>query len=394
MDFLSLLDPRTLAVAASLAGAVFSAVLWAALRDGDPVRGARYWFYGATLISIGLIGNAAQDLIADFVPRIIANVALAAACFILWQGARLFNQRDANVISIVIAAAAITLIGNILFTFVVPSVQGRIALTSLALMLGCLLAAFEIRRATDAHLRVGVIVSSWPLLLFGVFMGIRAVHAMVGSAVSTSLVPSPMNVATHLLANVVLLTVMAGLVILVNSTRAAQVRALAYTDQLTGVLSRRGFYSTLSQLSDRPISSWLVFVFDIDHFKQSNDRKGHATGDSLLKLLTKSIESHAPEAAAIARFGGDEFVMVCPNTVDPSAYAASVRNAFHQGSRAVLNTATMFEGARAGHDTANVSIGFAECAKLDDEMLANALRDADRAMYESKIRQRRSSPPA
>jgi diguanylate cyclase (GGDEF)-like protein len=395
LNSLELLDPRTLAIAASLAGLVFSTVLWAALRDGEQVPGARYWFFGAVLISIGLSGNALQDLIADFLPRVVANVTLVTACFLLWLGARVFNGRNESVIGVVIIASTATFIGNVLFTLIAPSVQGRIALTSTALMVGCFLTALEIHRVRAPHLRIGVWVTMTPLLLFGLFMGIRTIHGLFGTAMSTTLVPTRMNVATHLLANVVLLTVMAGLVILVNSTRAAQIRALAFTDHLTGVLSRRGFYAKLRELKSRPGSIWYVFVFDIDRFKVSNDQKGHETGDQLLKLLISSIEARSPEAAVIARFGGDEFVMVCPGPVDAEALCATVRKTFHDRSVAVLNTSTLFGRSPIALEAANVSVGYATCTSLDEDSVALALRDADHAMYESKVRQRDLTvPPA
>jgi diguanylate cyclase (GGDEF)-like protein len=395
VDAPSLLDPRTLAVTTSLAALVFSTVLWAALRDGDPVPGARFWFYGAVLISVGLIANAMQNYIVDFIPRVVANVAMVVACFLIWQGSRLFNQRENSVSLVVVVAATIALFGNVFFTFFSPSVSGRVALTSIVLASGCLLAAYEINRARDAHLRLGVMVTCWPLLLFSVFLLIRAIDAMFGKAVSYTMTPSAMNTTTYLLANLTLLAVMAGLVILVNSTRAAQVRALAYNDQLTGVYSRRGFYAKVPQLSKQNSRSWQVFAFDIDQFKQVNDRGGHETGDKLLRILTSSIAAHAPAETVIARFGGDEFVAITSDQLDPERFMQDVRQTFTDRSSLVLATTTILGSEARRPRTASVSIGHANTSSLDEEQLDSALREADHSMYAVKIRQRNSqSQPA
>jgi diguanylate cyclase (GGDEF)-like protein len=384
---LDVLDPRTLAASASMAGLVFSSVLWGALRDGDPIVGAREWFYAAFLISISLATNSLQDMLPDVLSRVVANVGLIAACFLVWQGARRYNGRP-QVVAAIWVVSAITLAANLAFTALWPSAQYRIAITSFGLLCGTLLAALEIRRANAPHLRFGVGVASWPLILFACFMALRTVNALLGAQTPTSLVQNPINVATHLIGNLVLLTTLAGLTIIVNATRGAHVRSLAYTDLLTGVLSRRGFYSAIGSKSDRPINSGNLFVFDIDHFKAANDLKGHETGDTLLKLLADTIRSHASANALVARFGGDEFVVLTDDRTDAPAFADAVRCAFRERSRTVLDGSTLFGRGKSVIAATEVSVGYAVCASVDEPTLSHALRNADRAMYESKIRQR------
>ncbi len=390
MNLLEVLDPRTLAISASLAGLVFSGVLRAAIADGDPIAGALEWFNAALLISFALCANAMQDFMPDFVSRVVANVCLTIAAFLLWQGARAYNGRS-RAIHVVYLAAAIAALGNLLFVVIWPNVQGRIAVTSFGLMIGATLAAYEIRRAKAVHLKIGVQVAGFALYLFAFFMLVRTVHALIGGATPTSLTQSPMNTATHLVGNLVLLTTMAGFVILVNSTRAAQVRALAYSDQLTGVLSRRGFYSAIKNFAGRPMKKSFVFVFDIDRFKASNDTKGHDTGDRLLKLLCDTLREHAPSESLIARFGGDEFVVLSQHVQSAESFAAAARNSFSARSTSILNDTTLV-GSGASITSADVSIGWAPCERADEPYLSMALHDADRAMYETKIRQRSRQP--
>jgi diguanylate cyclase (GGDEF)-like protein len=390
VNLLEVLDPRTLAISASLTGLVFSGVLRAAIADGDPIAGALDWFSAALLTSLALCANAMQDIMPDIVSRVIANVCLTTAGFLLWQGARAYNGRS-SVMHIVYVAAAVVAVCNFVFVFIWPSAQYRIICTSIGLSVGASLAAYEIGRARAAHLKIGVQVARTALYVFALFMLVRTIHAFIGGATPGSLTQSPMNTAAHLAGNLVLLTTMAGLVIIVNSTRAAQVRALAYSDQLTGVLSRRGFYSEVRNYADRPIKSGVVFVFDVDQFKASNGSKGHETGDRLLKLLGDTLREHAPADSLIARFGGDEFVVLSQNVDDAEAFATTTRKKFCARSISILNDSTLV-GSGQSLKSIDVSIGWARCERFDEPHLSMALNRADRAMYETKIRQRSLQP--
>ncbi len=391
MTPLDVLDPRTLAISASLAGFIFSTTLWGAVRDGEPIDGARHWFGAALLISLGLGTNALQDLVADVFTRVLANVCLVAASFLLWQGSRHFNGRSVSNVAIY-TAALLTLVLNLAFTLVWPSVPARVFVTSIGLLFGAALTVIELRRIRAPHLRLGVTLSSLPLAFFVVLMGVRAVTALFGNQQQFSLAPTPINVATHLTGHLVLLTTLAGLTTLVNATRAAQVRALAYADQLTGALSRRGFYSALDNFRLSPIKSSQLFVFDIDRFKAVNDEKGHDAGDKLLKLLASTIRDFTPSDALIARFGGDEFVVLTRSLADPDSFTEKVRRVFRERSGSVLNEMTLFPSSSKQLMNADVSVGYAQCDAVSEPQFAHALRRADHAMYAAKVRQRQLPP--
>ena len=103
-------------------------------------------------------------------------------------------------------------------------------------------------------------------------------------------------------------------------------KALARTDSLTGIANRRAFFE-LAQIElqkarrfKHPIS---ILYLDLDNFKNINDRFGHHTGDSLLCLVAENIKKGIRETDTIARFGGDEFVIMLSET--KSSYSVAVK---------------------------------------------------------------------
>lgn len=88
------------------------------------------------------------------------------------------------------------------------------------------------------------------------------------------------------------------------------------TDALTGLYNRRHMYEILSEQvklasPDRPLS---LLLFDVDYFKRLNDEKGHLAGDEVLISLSRRLSSAVSEGEIAVRFGGEEFLLILPNT--------------------------------------------------------------------------------
>lgn len=106
-----------------------------------------------------------------------------------------------------------------------------------------------------------------------------------------------------------------------------ELRALSVTDALTGIRNRRYFQERLtSEMArvERGSGGLAVIMLDIDHFKRINDQHGHAVGDRVLQAFCQRIVQRLRRTDVFCRLGGEEFVVLCPDTDSDSAYSLAL----------------------------------------------------------------------
>ena len=153
---------------------------------------------------------------------------------------------------------------------------------------------------------------------------------------------------------------------------------LSETDELTGLLNLRAFTKILGRESStamRYSRAYSVMMIDADGLKQVNDRMGHDAGNRLIRMVATAISDSLRGSDVLARYGGDEFVVLLPETSQRQA-----REAAERIRTAVANTSFNLDGNRIG---STVSIGIASSPE-DSNDPRELLELADRAMYESK----------
>lgn len=156
--------------------------------------------------------------------------------------------------------------------------------------------------------------------------------------------------------------------------------SLALTDTLTGLYNRRYASSHLSTLFEQAKTSGKslgLLLVDIDHFKSVNDTHGHAVGDEVLRAVANRLSRHLRGFDTVARWGGEEFVVVMPeaNLQVASSVAERLRRKVASGPVAVSSGAAEL--------TVTVSIGVAVTGP-GIETVDNLLNAADAAMYVAK----------
>jgi diguanylate cyclase (GGDEF)-like protein/PAS domain S-box-containing protein len=102
-----------------------------------------------------------------------------------------------------------------------------------------------------------------------------------------------------------------------------ELRTMSVTDSLTGVYNRRYFQERLQAellRAERHGGRFSVIMLDIDHFKTINDNQGHAMGDRVLQIVCQRIGNRLRRSDVFCRLGGEEFMILCPDTQPSQAY--------------------------------------------------------------------------
>lgn len=153
-------------------------------------------------------------------------------------------------------------------------------------------------------------------------------------------------------------------------------RTLTFHDHLTGLHNRQRIEEVFEyekcQLN-RYHEQFSLILIDVDYFKLINDHYGHETGDDTLKEIAKILKKHTRKSDMVARWGGDEFVIIATKTnlQQGNILAESIRNLVEQANLKTI-------------DDKKVTVSIGVSAVLPDDNLKTMLRRADNALYEAK----------
>lgn len=164
-----------------------------------------------------------------------------------------------------------------------------------------------------------------------------------------------------------------------NIRQGEELLRLSTTDTLTGIANRRLLFET----GDREIlrikrykGTLAVLILDIDHFKKINDTWGHSSGDRVIQVTALTISRCIREQDMVGRIGGEEFVVLLPETELSGALAIAerVRMALQESSEATTDNSTTI------HFTASIGVSLAR----ETENFQDTLSRADQGLYQAK----------
>lgn len=156
----------------------------------------------------------------------------------------------------------------------------------------------------------------------------------------------------------------------------ARLRYQALHDELTGLLNRKHANKVIEQLNDDQQAVHSVMFLDLNGFKDVNDLYGHAAGDEVLITVAERLTKEIDEGTTLARWGGDEFVVILPGMDESAATELALR--IHNVFDELITTSQ-------GTHSVSCSIGLATSSET--KPLEDVLIEADTLMYEQKKRQ-------
>ncbi|MCB2178703.1 diguanylate cyclase [bacterium] len=159
----------------------------------------------------------------------------------------------------------------------------------------------------------------------------------------------------------------------------AKLEELSRKDPLTGLFNRRHFFELAerefarSHRYNRPVSAIMI---DLDHFKTVNDTHGHLVGDQILSQIGARILQNSREVDIVGRYGGEEFIILLPETTLEDAVTLANR-IFNSLTQKPINTSSLMLPVA-------VSIGVSSCKNNKDFSLYELIDQADQALYRAK----------
>jgi diguanylate cyclase (GGDEF)-like protein len=367
------LDIRTLFVVATCITLLLGVLLLFAWAQ-DRIH-ALAWLGAAYLI--GGFSVAAWGMPSSFSPALptgIANALLFLAFGMIWNAARLFHGRPSRWGAT--AGGATVWLAACMVPEFAQWPPARITLSSVIVSIYVFLTAAELWRERRKTLSRRWLAMFVPILLGAVFLfPIPLAGLLPSDHDAVSLASGWM--ALFVIETMLYVVGTAFIVLALAEERAVRVhKDAASTDELTGLLNRRGLLASAQRLINRradshePVS---VLMFDLDHFKSVNDRFGHLVGDEALRLFAATSNANLRASDLIGRFGGEEFVAVLPSPLaDAVAAAERVRIAFEAVAASVAGCdvgATVSAGAASGVPGADI---------------ASLLMRADSGLYRAK----------
>ena len=366
------MDPKTIMLLSGALGAVMAVVLYLLKRSYPPtIRGVELWSLSLAMSFVAGVLFATTGVLPTPLSTTLPSLMTFLGPYISLVGTqRFFNAAPRHLPWLgLIAAAAST---SMWFTYGQPDYGVRLQLSSAVVGALCLSHAWLLwqhsRKTLAGRIAIGVLASA------GAVQVMRFATARLYPAGENVMNTSAQNVAYLAAFAFAIVLIAISQVLLATDRLRGELQRAATHDSLTDAYTRRYMKEALQRELSRCLRhnrQMALLLIDIDHFKKINDSLGHQEGDRVLTEFVTSIKALLRGADLLGRFGGEEFVVLLPETT------LAVANAVAERVRAAMSS--------WGGPT--VSIGVTASRASGDSVDALLAR-ADAAMYRAKSKGR------
>jgi diguanylate cyclase (GGDEF)-like protein len=370
------LDVQTLSVVTVFVTALLGALLVFAGLQNRTIRAPMWWGAAHIINAIGLGLLISRGLAPDFLTIGLANALVLFGYGLTWTGARVFDGRKVSLYLVLLAPAMWTLL------CLVPGFAHDdnlgVVIVSTALALFALLTAHEFWSGRDEQL-----MSRWPsifvLLAYAAVLLARVPATLLSPTFADDSLLRGLSFALLSFGTLLFTVVMAFLQLNMTKERTELRHKInSLVDPLSGVANRRAFLDGAAELLIRQEAErepLAMMLFDLDHFKQINDRFGHSVGDAVLQTFAGTATATLGTDVLFARIGGEEFA---------SCFAVGdLDEAFAIADRVRRNFAAA--AARFGADELLPTVSGGVTLGCDPRVkVLDLLSVVDRALYRAK----------
>ena len=368
------LDPRSLIAMAGLMAALMAVVLYFMRRYYPPsIQGIGYWASAPLMWLVATVMFSGRGVFPDLFSMVVANTLLLVGTTAFYIGCRRFLGHGGGWR----LWGSVAALSALLFAWLTYGYSSYpLRLGSFTALMICIYAAnlrFLLRHGGK---RFPVRLVEVVLVLHIAVLAVRLSTTLVGRAGNDLMEPSlyqTLYIGAYVL-TVLMLSI--GAVLMATDRLTTELNHLATHDALTHTLNRRALLDRFEEelaRSQRTGKGPALMMLDLDHFKAVNDTRGHQHGDAVLVHFVQRAQAVLRRPDRLGRYGGEEFVVLLPETGAQNAQAVAQR---------------IHAAATSGHALdCQLSIGLTTWLGPQDTLDAMLAR-ADKALYQAKAQGR------
>lgn len=338
----------------------------------------RIWVAGIWISTLGITLIGLRNHIPDLFSIVVGNGLLVTANMFTLKGIAMHLGQPLRLrwpAALVVAYC----ICMAWFAYATPSLGTRLVVGSLQAMSFNFAYAYLLLRYSERDIRISCRIAAAVMICNGTFYLVRALIPLSpGSGQDIMLAGTPVA-ATYVIGILTGLASYFALLQLITERLMVDLRRAAHTDGLTGLLNRSAVVAqgraSLERCQQRELPFTLL-IFDLDLFKQINDRWGHDAGDTVLRHVTAILRNITDWPGHLAaRYGGEEFVLALPGADLAQGLAVAER----------LRQALAHSHARIDNQSIPVTASIGVATARQGVRFEQLVRQADEAMYRTKF---------
>ncbi|MDA3809227.1 MAG: GGDEF domain-containing protein [Spirochaetaceae bacterium] len=372
------LDIRTLSLTTMLFSLIFFIGLLVFTFSNKRFKGLQYFAYANLSLFLGFLFISLRDLVPQFLSIVIANFLLAFAFFLYYYGSVSFLKQRFMFRWLHFSGLFLLILSLAYFTYIDVNVNNRILIINSFLFIESIGIAVFFIKQSSYQFRVPKLSVAYGFIIYGLYSLIRVIWTLGESRIDDFLQDGIIYGLVFIFILVLIVNTAFSVIWIANSILNYDLETQAKIDPLTKVLNRRAFVDELTKeiaRSKRESLTFSLIMADIDHFKNINDENGHLAGDSVLITFTRMVVENLRISDILSRFGGEEFIIILPNTNKKYAFetAERIRKIVEMGRHP-------FNGKNIAY---TVSLGVASF-DLESQNKEELLENVDEALYKAK----------
>ncbi|WP_237298330.1 GGDEF domain-containing protein [Vibrio sp. L5-1] len=370
------LDIRTLCLIMVFLSGTYCIGLIIKQQNQTRVLGMRSFICSILLFMSGFSLLSFGPHISPWLSKITANITIATGFALMVFSLTQLRQSPTIYTKIVLAVLPIVMVTLIYFTFFETSTNARVVTMSLYITLCTIASMLVINTGTMADVKAALYLLIAVFAVHSLFMVFRVWVTLKEQTIEDFLQASDIHQLAIIMNAILLSTLGFTYNWLLNARIMQSLYSSSMKDSLTNLYNRRAMNDMLkrewmrSARHQHPLS---VIILDLDHFKQVNDQYGHQIGDCVLKRMGRVLLDNLRAADVPFRFGGEEFLIMLPDTNINDAYKVAEK------LRLIVEE-SKFWRQQSNHLTASFGIS----QLRSEDKMTDMIKRADEALYYAK----------